>query len=122
VGELARLRPPPVGAAWVLAAACTRFHSGQASRDSSGRCRDRTRSAKHVAALTPQIGFLCQERPLGDLYRTEPGHQTFIIRPRPFSSVARLIALVLAAGLVACSGPGSRFVASETIIPSASAA
>ena len=42
----------------------------------------------------------------------------FIIRPRPFSVVARLIALVLSAGLVACTGPGSRFAASETSLPS----
>jgi hypothetical protein len=35
--------------------------------------------------------------------------------------LARLIGLVLAAALVACSGPGSRFVASETSVASASA-
>lgn len=62
-----------------------------------------------------------QERPLGDLYRTSRGRDTFSIkspRPTPFP----LVALVLAAGLVACSGPGARLVASETALASPSVA
>jgi len=43
-----------------------------------------------------------------------------IISSRSFLSPTRLTALVLAAGIVACTGPGSRFVATETSLATAS--
>jgi soluble lytic murein transglycosylase-like protein len=64
---------------------------------------------------------LWQERPVADLYRTFARQQTFDIGSRSRLAL-RLIGLVLAAGLVACSGPGSRFAASDTSLASPSAA